>query len=126
MPDAAPTLAAIAPFAEGPTRIRGIGHLRHKESDRIAALADGLYQLGARVATEDDALAIEPPEGTAALRAGTMDPCGDHRIAMALALTGLRVPGVRIRNPEVVAKSFPGFWDALSQLGAQVARRENG
>ena len=126
MPDAAPTLAAIAPFAEGPTRIRGIGHLRHKESDRIAALADGLYQLGARVATEDDALAIEPPEGTAALRAGTIDPRGDHRIAMALALTGLRVPGVRIRNPEVVAKSFPGFWDALSQLGAQVARRENG
>ena len=126
MPDAAPTLAAIAPFAEGPTRIRGIGHLRHKESDRIAALADGLYQLGARVATEDDALAIEPPEGTAGLRAGTIDPRGDHRIAMALALTGLRVPGVRVRNPEVVAKSFPGFWDALSQLGAQVARREDG
>ena len=126
LPDAAPTLAAVAPFAEGPTRIGGIGHLRHKESDRIAALAEGLRRLGARVATQEDALAIEPPEGTAALVPGTMDPHGDHRIAMALALTGLRVPGVRIGNPEVVAKSFPGFWDALSQLGARVARREDG
>ena len=60
LPDAAPTLAAVAPFAEGPTRIGGIGHLRHKESDRIAALAEGLRRLGARVATQDDALAIEP------------------------------------------------------------------
>ena len=126
MPDAAPTLAAVAPFAEGPTRIHGIGHLRHKESDRIAALTDGLCRLGARVAAEDDVLAIESPEGTAALGPGTIDPHGDHRIAMALALTGLRVPKVRIRNPEVVAKSFPGFWDALSQLGARVARREDG
>ena len=125
MPDAAPTLAAIAPFAEGPTRIHGISHLRHKESDRIAALADGLSRLGARVVVTDDGLGIDPAESGAALRPAALDPHGDHRIAMALALTGLRVPGVRIRNPEAVAKSFPGFWDALSRLGARVSGREN-
>lgn len=125
MPDAVPTLAALAPFAEGTTAIRGIAHLRHKESDRIAALADGLTRLGARVAATEDALAIEPPERGASLRAAALDPCGDHRIAMALALTGLRLPGVRIENPGVVAKSFPGFWDALSGLGARVSRKEN-
>lgn len=125
MPDAAPTLAAIAPFAEGTTRIHGIGHLRHKESDRIAALTDGLCRLGARVTTTDDGLAIEPPARGASLRAAALDPHGDHRIAMALALTGLRLPGVRVRAPQVVAKSFPGFWDALSQLGARVSGVEN-
>ena len=126
MPDAAPTLAAIAPFAEGTTRIRGISHLRHKESDRIAALADGLGRLGARAAATDGGLAIEPPESGASLRAAALDAHGDHRIAMALALTGLRVPGVRIRNPQVVAKSFPGFWRALSELGVRVSGEEAG
>jgi 3-phosphoshikimate 1-carboxyvinyltransferase len=121
MPDAAPTLAAIAPFAEGPTRIHGIRHLRYKESDRIAALADGLRRLGARVAATDDSLAIEPPEGGAPLVGAALDSHGDHRIAMALALTGLRVAGVRIDGPEVVAKSFPGFWRALADLGVAVS-----
>lgn len=122
MPDAVPTLAAIAPFAEGTTRIRGIRHLRHKESDRIAALADGLGRLGARVVPLDDGLAVEPRESGGALRAAALDPHGDHRIAMALALIGLRIPGVRIRSPQVVAKSFPGFWDALAKLGVRVTR----
>ncbi len=126
MPDAAPTLAAIAPFAGEPTRIGGIGHLRHKESDRIAALADGLRRLGVRVSPGEEGLAIEPPGADDAFRPGLIDPYGDHRIAMALALTGLRIPGVRIRTPDVVGKSFPEFWDALSGLGARVTRREDG
>ena len=121
MPDAAPTLAAVAPFAEGRSRLLGIGHLRHKESDRITALADGLSRLGARVVAADDGLAVETPGGNAALHPATVDPHGDHRIAMALALTGLRVSAVRIRAPEVVGKSFPGFWSALSRLGARVS-----
>ena len=124
MPDAAPTLAAIAPFAKGPSRLLGIGHLRHKESDRIAALADGLSRLGARVAAGEDSLAVEAPGGDAELGPGTVDPYGDHRIAMALALTGLRIPGVRIRTPEVVGKSFPAFWSALAGLGARVSAAE--
>ena len=121
LPDAAPTLAALAPFAAGPSRLLGVGHLRHKESDRIAALTDGLTRLGARVVADEDSLTITPPE-TVPGAGVEFDPHGDHRIAMALALTGLRVPGVRIRTPEVVAKSFPGFWNALSQLGARVSQ----
>ena len=124
MPDAVPTLAAIAPFAEGTTRIRGISHLRHKESDRVAALADGIGRLGARAAEADDGLAIEP-SGTS-LRAAALDAHGDHRIAMALALTGLRIPGVRVGSPQVVAKSFPGFWRALAELGVRVSGEEAG
>ena len=89
----------------------------------IAALADALSRLGARVVAEEDGLAIEPPEGGASFGPAVLDPHGDHRIAMALALTGLRIPGIRIRTPEVVAKSYPGFWDALSGLGARVSRR---
>lgn len=126
MPDAVPTLAAIAPFAEGATRIHGTPHLRHKESDRIAALADGLGRLGARVTATEDGLAVEPPESGASLRAAVLDPHGDHRIAMAMALTGLRIPGVRIRNPQVVAKSFPGYWRALAELGVRVSGEEAG
>ncbi|MDE2972536.1 MAG: 3-phosphoshikimate 1-carboxyvinyltransferase [Acidobacteriota bacterium] len=126
MPDAVPTLAAIAPFAEGITRIRGTSHLRHKESDRIAALADGLGRLGARATATDDGLAIEPPEGGAAVRAPALDAHGDHRIAMALALTGLRIPGVRVGSPQVVAKSFPDFWRALAELGVRVSGEEAG
>ncbi len=125
MPDAVPTLAAIAPFAQGPTIIRGISHLRHKESDRIAALADGLGRLGARATATDDGLAIEPPEG-GAVRAPALDAHGDHRIAMALALTGLRVPGVRVGSPQVVAKSFPDYWRALAELGVRVSGEEAG
>ena len=117
MPDAAPTLAAIAPFAVGPTRLTGIAHLRHKESDRLAAMAEGLSGLGARAEAHPDALTIQP----SALRPGTVHPRGDHRIAMALSLIGLRVPGVQIETPGVVGKSFPGFWTALAGLGARVS-----
>ena len=131
MPDAAPTLAALAPFAEGPTRLTGVGHLRHKESDRIEALREGLLRLGARVAVSADSLTITPPEtppanepddpsGTRPTNPPAFDPRGDHRIAMAFAPVGLRRPGVRIRNPGVVAKSFPAYWEFLRGLGLRV------
>ena len=119
MPDAVPNLAAIAAFAEGRTVISGIGHLRFKESDRIGAMATGLVALGGRAKATTDGLVIEG----GGLGAGVVDPAGDHRIAMAFALAGLRLPGIRIRNPEVVAKSFPGFWDALAGLGARIIDR---
>ena len=117
MPDAVPNLAAIASFARTPTRISGIGHLRLKESDRSAALAEGLSRLGGRVSAGDSGMRIAP----ATLRAAELDPRGDHRIAMALALVGIRVAGVRIATPEVVRKSYPGFWGALAGLGARVS-----
>lgn len=131
MPDAAPTLAALAPFAEGPTRLTGVGHLRHKESDRIEALREGLLRLGAGVAVSADSLTITPPEtlpanepedpsGARPTGPPTFDPRGDHRIAMAFAPVGLRRPGVRIRDPGVVAKSFPAYWEFLRGLGLRV------
>lgn len=112
-PDTVQTLAVIGALAEGPTRITGIGHLRHKESDRLAVTADRLRLLGAGAAVEEDALAITP----APLHGGTIDPAGDHRTAMAFAVLGLAVGGVAIEDPGCVAKSWPEFWEALRGAG---------
>lgn len=112
MPDAVPTLAAVACFAEGPTRITGVAHLRHKETDRLRALAVELRRLGAGVTETEDGLLIEP----APLRGAAVETYDDHRMAMSLALVGLRVPGVRIKNPGCVAKSYPRFFDDLRRL----------
>jgi 3-phosphoshikimate 1-carboxyvinyltransferase len=120
MPDQVPTLAALAPFAAGTTRITGVPHLRIKESDRLHAMAVGLAALGVPVREQPDGLEIE---GVWADRADlpsasvTIDPFDDHRIAMSFALLGLRRPGVTIAEPGVVAKSYPDFWrdfDALT------------
>lgn len=125
MPDTAPTLAVVAAFAAGPSRLHGVAHLRHKESDRIAALRRGLAALGARTEYGGGALTIHPADPPAA--AGpppVFDPDGDHRIAMAFALAGLRRPGARVRSPGVVAKSFPAFWDEIRRLGVRVRAAE--
>jgi 3-phosphoshikimate 1-carboxyvinyltransferase len=118
MPDQVPTLAALAPFARGTTVIRGVPHLRLKESDRLAAMAAELTRLGAAVEERADGLEIPGLWAAAAPPADpvTVDPHGDHRIAMSLALTALRRPGVAIAHPEVVAKSYPGFWRDLDSL----------
>jgi 3-phosphoshikimate 1-carboxyvinyltransferase len=120
LPDQAPTLAALAPFARGTTRIRNVAHLRLKESDRLQAMASELRRLGAEVEEGSDSLTIpgvwavgerEPPS-----TAVVVDPHGDHRIAMSLAVTALRRPGVAVAAPGVVAKSYPGFWEDLEGL----------
>jgi 3-phosphoshikimate 1-carboxyvinyltransferase len=112
MPDQVPTLAALAPFARGTTRIRNVAHLRLKESDRLSAMASELRRLGAEVEEGEDRLDIAgtwwqapPPRDRVAV-----DTHGDHRIAMSLALVGLRRPGVVVASPQVVAKSYPAFW----------------
>jgi 3-phosphoshikimate 1-carboxyvinyltransferase len=112
MPDCVPALASVALFAEGKTRITGVGHLRFKESDRLAAIAGELPKLGAKVSVQDSGLEIEPGP----LRGAQLDTYDDHRLAMSFALIGLRVPGVRIENPECVRKSFPGFWKEFEKL----------
>jgi 3-phosphoshikimate 1-carboxyvinyltransferase len=89
-----------------------VGQLRFKESDRLAAIADELPKLGAKVSLQDDGLEIDP----APLNGAQLDTCDDHRLAMSFALIGLRVPGVRIENPECVRKSFPGFWKEFEKL----------
>ncbi|HMA05165.1 MAG TPA: 3-phosphoshikimate 1-carboxyvinyltransferase [Methanomicrobiales archaeon] len=108
-PDTVQTLCAVAAFAKGPTRIRGIGHLRHKESDRIEATAVAFRNLGGDVRVEGDTMVIEPGP----LHGGVVDPAGDHRTAMAFAVVGLGAGGITIRGAECVAKSFPEFWEPL-------------
>jgi 3-phosphoshikimate 1-carboxyvinyltransferase len=110
--DTVMTLGAVALFAEGPTTIRNVAHIRHKETDRIAALATELRKLGAEVEERPDGLTITPRS----LRGCPVDTYNDHRMAMSLALVGLRVPGVVIRNPGCVAKTYPGFWQDLERL----------
>jgi 3-phosphoshikimate 1-carboxyvinyltransferase len=112
-PDTVQTLCAVAAFARGPTRIRGIGHLRLKESDRIEATAKGLRNLGGDMRVGRDEVTIRPGP----LHGGVIDPAGDHRTAMAFAVVGLGTGGVTIRDAECVSKSFPGFWDQLREAG---------
>jgi 3-phosphoshikimate 1-carboxyvinyltransferase len=112
MPDAALTLAVVALFAEGATTIRNIANLRIKETDRLAALETELRRLGAAATTGPDWLRIEP----APLHGASIETYGDHRIAMAFALAGLRVPGVEIRGPACVSKTWPNYFDALERL----------
>jgi 3-phosphoshikimate 1-carboxyvinyltransferase len=95
------------------TRIDGVAHLRIKECDRLAVLSSELAKLGASVEVSDDSLIVAPRS----LRGGaTLDPQGDHRMAMAFALVGLRVPDVEIADRRCVAKSFSSFWSVLEQI----------
>jgi 3-phosphoshikimate 1-carboxyvinyltransferase len=110
--DTVMTLAAVACFAQGPTTIRNVGHIRHKETDRLAALAAELRRLGAGVEEFADGLTITPRP----LQGAVVKTYNDHRMAMSLALVGLRVPGVIIEDPGCVAKTYPGFFLDLETL----------
>ncbi len=112
MPDAVLALAVVALFAKGTTNIRNVAHLRIKESDRLAALQSELRKLGAQVRTTEDAISITSGE----LHGAAVDTYDDHRMAMAFALAGLRVPGIVIRDPGCAAKSWPGYFEALARL----------
>ncbi|AMV39902.1 3-phosphoshikimate 1-carboxyvinyltransferase [Planctomyces sp. SH-PL62] len=113
--DTVMTLGVVALFADGVTRIRNVGHIRHKETDRIAALAAELRKLGADVSEQHDGLLIIPPEPSA-LRPAAIATYDDHRMAMSFALAGLKIPGVTILDPGCVAKTYPGFWDDLAAV----------
>jgi 3-phosphoshikimate 1-carboxyvinyltransferase len=110
--DTVQTLAVVALFAEGTTRIRNVGHIRHKETDRIAAVATELRKLGATVAEYAEGIDIAPGEFTP----GAIDTYNDHRMAMSFAIAGLVHPGVVIRNPGCTAKTYPGFFGDIEQL----------
>jgi len=122
MPDVVPTLAVVALFARGKTRLRGVAHLRHKESDRIASMATELRKLGVEVRELSDGLEIEGTlgPGPSALRRAAIESWGDHRVAMAFSVAALAIPGIVIARPQVVSKSFPGFFGALRSIGASV------
>ena len=112
-PDLVPTVAALAAFAQGETGIRNVAHLRIKESDRIAASAANLRAAGINVEERGDGLRIE---GGTPLPAPLFRSFGDHRIAMSAAVLGLRRGPVRLDAPEVVAKSFPAFWELWEKI----------
>ncbi len=119
MPDIVPTLTVVALFARGKTVIRNVPHLRHKESDRIASVATELRKLGAKIKENPDGLEIEPTE----LHGGTLETWGDHRLAMAFSLVSMVVPGVVIKDPHVVEKSFPEYFQVIQEFGVHVEAR---
>jgi 3-phosphoshikimate 1-carboxyvinyltransferase len=123
--DTVPTLAVVALFADGPTTIRNVAHIRDKETDRIGDLACELRRLGAAVTEHADGLTITPDRrhaetggGTVVtgLHGATVQTYDDHRMAMSLALVGLQVPGVLVADPACVGKTFPDYWDRLAAI----------
>lgn len=115
MPDMVPTLAVVAAWAEGPTRIRNVANLRQKESDRLSALAAELTRAGADVTESRDGLTVRAGRIRTA-GAATIETYRDHRIAMSFAVLGAARGGLAIADPACVAKSYPGFWDDLGRL----------
>lgn len=110
--DTAQTLAAVAPFANGPTRIRNVAHMRHKETDRISAVVTELRRLGLEVDEFDDGLTIHPGP----MHPATIATYDDHRMAMSFAILGLGQEGIRIADPGCTAKTYPHFFDDLQRL----------
>src|ERR1051325_2184875 len=113
IPDTAQTLAVIAPFASSPTRIRGIASARLKETDRVHATYMELRRLGVVVDEYEDGMTIYPCDR---IQPATIQTYNDHRMAMAFSLIGLRVPGIEIENPSCVSKTFPNFFEVLTNL----------
>ena len=111
-PDVVQTLASVAVFAEGNTRIRNVRNLRYKETDRITAIVNELKEVGVEVREFEDGLEINPSPPHSA----EISTYNDHRMAMSFALIGLRVKGIKIKDPECVEKTFPDFFERLQQL----------
>ncbi len=113
IPDTVMTLAAIAPFADSPTTIRNVANIRIKETDRLHALSTELRKLGVHVEERADGLTVHP---ASTLHPAEIETYEDHRMAMSFAITGLCAPGIVIRDPACVAKTFPDFFDRLEKL----------
>ena len=121
MPDQAQTLAVVALFADAPVSIRNVGNMRIKETDRLTAMRSELSRLGARVLEGEDELTVHPLE-EAPRSPVALETYGDHRMAMALAVAGARIPNVVIKDPACVAKTYPRFFDdLLALLGGRLA-----
>lgn len=110
--DQAMTLAALAPFADGPVRIENVGHIRGQESDRIHAIVTELRRLGISCREEEDAVTVVPGQPSA----GVVETYDDHRMAMAFSLIGLRTDGIEIANPECCRKTFEDYFEILEAL----------
>jgi 3-phosphoshikimate 1-carboxyvinyltransferase len=110
--DTAQTLAAIAPFATSPTRVTGIGFIRKKETNRIAAVVTELKKLGIHAEEESDGFVVHP----GVPKAGSVATYDDHRMAMSFSILGLAAHGIDILNPECVSKTFPQYFSELEKL----------
>ncbi|MGK9233755.1 3-phosphoshikimate 1-carboxyvinyltransferase [Inquilinus limosus] len=119
MQDAVPTLAVLAAFNETPVRFTGIANLRVKECDRVAALATELSRIRPGLGREegDDLIVASDPSLAGQVLPTRIETYADHRIAMSFALAGLKIGGITILDPGCVAKTYPGYWDALASLG---------
>jgi len=121
-PDLFPMVSALCSVAEGTSVLTGLGRLRLKESDRVAAMAEGLRRMGAEVA--EDGGAVRITGGT--VRGAGLNPYNDHRIAMSLGVLALAAEGdTTILDAGCVTKSYPGFWDRLERLGVNVRMIED-
>lgn len=114
--DQAITLAAMAPFADTPTTITGIGHIRFQESDRIAAIAKELSKMGIRCEEYQDAITIYPGSPKPSI----VETYQDHRMAMGFSLIGLRSPSILIHNPGCCAKTFENYFSVLDQVAQEL------
>lgn len=124
MQDAIPTIAVLAAFNETPVRFVGIANLRVKECDRIRALSTGLNNIRPGLAVEevDDLIVHSDPSLAGQSLAAEIDTFADHRIAMSFALAGLMIHDITILDPGCVAKTYPGYWDALASLGVRFSQ----
>ncbi|HHT9125148.1 MAG TPA: 3-phosphoshikimate 1-carboxyvinyltransferase [Candidatus Brocadiia bacterium] len=113
-PDIAQTLAAVAVFADGKTRVRNVRTLRIKETDRISGVVTEMQKLGVTVKEFEDGFEIERSEP----KPGIIETYGDHRMAMSFSLIGLRTGGIKIKDPGCVSKTFPSFFEELGRLKA--------
>ncbi len=116
--DQALTLAAIAPYLKNPTEICGVKHIRAQECDRIRAICENLRAMGVRVEEREDGVKIYPSEPHAA----KINTFGDHRVAMAFSVTGLRTDGIVIQNAEVCSKTFKDYFTVLERICAEMCK----
>jgi 3-phosphoshikimate 1-carboxyvinyltransferase len=112
MPDMVPTLAVVAAFAKGTTRIKNVAHLKAKESDRLGSVVNELLKMGVEATCSDSGMTIKGgrPKGA------EINTYNDHRIAMSFAMAGLKVPGIIINDEQCVEKSFPNYWEIFAEL----------
>ena len=114
--DLLPTVAVLAAVAEGTSEFEGIGRARLKESNRVAAVREGLEKMGVKVAEEENRMTITG----SSLKSAVVDSHDDHRIAMAFSILGTLAGNTTINNAECVKKTFPEFWDILKSIGGRL------
>ena len=119
IPDVVPTLAVVASFAKGITKVVNIAHLREKECDRISAVVSQLRKMGVDASEGEDWLSVTGLTGEMRHNGAVIETFNDHRIAMAFSIAGLLVDGIEIENEGCVAKSFPVYWNKFESLGGE-------